>query len=73
MMSEIEGVAGAMKVSAVGRNGETQHVTVRNEGGWVRVVLSACSYPADLTPQQARHIARCLRSAATRAEKAKSE
>lgn len=65
-MRLIRGLAEVRKVS-VG-DGDTQSVTVRDAGRFVRLALSTSSFPADLTPDEAHEIANQLSLAAKRAE-----
>lgn len=53
---EIHGVARAWKVSVAG-HASTQNVTAEDAESWVRLSMDTSSYPADLTPDQARHLA----------------
>ena len=63
------GISGAVKVSTTD-NGYTQAVVVTDEYAHVRLGLGACAYPADMTPDQARFIAKCLSESADRVEDA---
>lgn len=66
-MQRIEGVADALKVAAV--TSEVICVTVRDAGKFVHLALGGCPFPAQLTVEQARHIAQALTAAADRAER----
>lgn len=65
-MKKIVGCADVRKVAMA--NGDVQEVRVKpsDDGGMrlVRLTLSANSYPADLTPEEARHIGQALIDAA---------
>jgi len=64
---ETHGVPDARKVQA--GDGEAQQLLVIDGArGMVRLSLGACSYPADLTPEQARFIASALLASADRVE-----
>lgn len=68
-MRLIEGCAGVGKLSATGDVSARQDVRVADYGGYIKLTLSECSYPAILTPEEGRHVARCLLRAARRIEK----
>jgi hypothetical protein len=61
-MKVVRGVRGVEKVAMA--HGDTQQVRVEEDDGAVLLVLSACSYPARLTPEEARYIAEALKRAA---------
>lgn len=67
VMAEIHGVLHATRQSAGGYSGE-QRVTVSNDGAIVRLAMGTSSYPAGLTPQQARYLAAKLYRIARLAE-----
>lgn len=64
-MKRIVGCAAVRKVCS---GPDYQDVTVTDNGSLVRLTLSGNSYPADLTPEEARHIADALLDAAARSE-----
>ena len=66
-MKRCAGVNDARKVSYAGT--ETQRVLVVDACGEVWLSLSTSSYPAGLTPEQARHIAAMLIESAGRVGK----
>lgn len=66
-MREIHGIAGVRKVTASNAPNDRQDVGVIDAAGMVRLTLSACSYPADLTPDEARWLAKQLVASARRA------
>lgn len=73
-MREVHGVADARKVTAVRDNGTLQHVRIIDGSqGEVIIALSECSFPAAVTPEGARFIAKQLVMAARRVEKAQSK
>jgi hypothetical protein len=65
-MREVHGVAYAHKVTMSEAESETQNVLVTDDGTGIRLTLTACSYPARLTPEEARFIAQALTEAADR-------
>ena len=65
-MKQVHGISDAEKVAMVANAG-TQSVLVSDDGDGVLLTLSTSSYPARLTPQQAREIASLLADAANRA------
>lgn len=71
MIREVHGVSGAKKVAA--GVGDLQSVTVTDRPDHVRLDLGACSYPADLTLEQARFIAKQLNASAARVAKNKAQ
>lgn len=64
-MKKLEGVPNAHKLTMSGAS-DKQSVTVYDGENFIILTLSADSYPAGLSVEQARHIARALRSAASR-------
>lgn len=70
-MRRIVGAAGVKKVTVM--MGDVQNVTVTDSGSFVRLSLSANSFPAELTPEEARHISGALSDAANRAEQKTGE
>src|SRR5690606_33788487 len=69
-MRERHGIPDALKMKMF-QNNEQQHVTVEDGEGLVLLRLGTSSYPAGMTPDQARMIARQLNSSALRIEKQK--
>lgn len=67
-MKEVHGVTEARKCSSGAAT--TQAVRVADGAQEVILALSECSYPAGLTPEQARFMAKCLVESAKRVEKA---
>jgi hypothetical protein len=65
-MKHKHGINDARKIALV--SGDTQSVLVTDGDGEVLLSLGACSYPAGLTPEQARFIALQLQAAAKRIE-----
>lgn len=65
-MQRITGVSDVEKVAS--SSGARQQLFVIEDGAKVILSLSANSFPAALTPEEARHVARCLRTAAMRVE-----
>jgi hypothetical protein len=66
-MQRITGIADAMRISAVASD-DRQSVTVTDGEDCVKLSLGTSSFPAGLTPEQARQIARDLRASADRVE-----
>lgn len=67
----IQGVANARRVaSASVADSDLQEVTVTEGHGEVRLALSTSSYPAGLSPEQARALAAQLTYIAERVERA---
>lgn len=67
-MKEIHGLAGVRKV-ALG-TGATQSVAVEDADEGVRLSLASSSFPAELTPQEARYVAAQLIASADRVDAA---
>lgn len=67
-MKEIHGVADAQRIAMA--RGAHQEVRVRDGHGEVELCLSECSYPAGLSPEQARFIAAALIASADRIQAA---
>lgn len=66
---EVQGIDNARKVaSASVEQSDTQRVTVTDGFGEVFLSMNTSSYPAGLTPDQARMLAKQLKSAADRVE-----
>ena len=66
---EVQGIANARKVaSASVEQSDTQRVMVTDGFGEVYLSLNTSSYPAGLTPDQARLLAKQLKAAADRVE-----
>lgn len=65
-MKHVTGCDNVIKIAV--SEGDTQRVQVVDGDGIVRLSLSSCSYPAGLTPEEARHVAKCLYDSATRVE-----
>ncbi len=66
---EVNGIANARKVSMASVNdSDIQCVVVTDLAGEVQLSLSTSSYPAALTPSQARKVARELVESAKRVE-----
>ena len=68
-MKEIHGIADARKVKMV-RDEQTLDVTIEDGYGEVVLRMDGTTYPAALTPDRARYIARQLQASAARVEKA---
>lgn len=66
-MKEKHGIADAIKCS-VGMN-DRQSVVVTDRDGYVDLNIGGMTYPAGLSPEQARFIAKCLTDSAARVEK----
>lgn len=66
---EVHGVLRATKLSTGGYGG-SQQVTVAQDGDYVRLSMDTSSFPAGLTPDEARHLARALHRLARRVEEA---
>ena len=64
---QITGINNATRVAAVNSDGE-QNVVIRDEIGMVTINVKGSTYPAGLTPEQARFVAKCLSEAADRVE-----
>ena len=58
-MNEMAGIIDAKRLSVAGYTGR-QEVTVAHDNGIVRLSMASSSYPAGLTPEQARFLARRL-------------
>lgn len=71
-MREIHGVADAEKVRMVNSEDGNYKVTVTDGAGQVILNIADATYPAGLSPDRARAIARLLIGSAKRVEKAKS-
>ena len=72
MIREIHGIADAGKCTMGSPDGkDRQDVTVENRPGIVVLKIANDAYPAALTPEQARMIAKHLIKAADRAERDK--
>jgi hypothetical protein len=69
-MSEILQITGLNNATRCAmKNAENEHaITIRDELGMVTLNLTGCSYPAGMTPAQARFVANCLSEAADRVE-----
>lgn len=65
---ERHGITGALKMCGTGSDG-TQAVTVDDGNGRVILALSGCSYPAAMTSEQARMVAKFLNAAAARVDR----
>ncbi len=66
---EVQGIDNARKVAcATVEKSDTQRVTVTDGFGEVLLRLDTSSYPAGLTPDQARMLAKQLKTAADRVE-----
>jgi DNA-binding IclR family transcriptional regulator len=65
MIREQHGIARARRLSAI-ENSETQAVLITDSNGEIILSLSACAYPAGLTPAQADFVADQLIAAARR-------
>lgn len=70
-MNRIVGCARVRKVAAVTDDNPGQSVTVTDAGQYVKLSISTSSFPAELTPEEARHIANAMTAAADTAEKFK--
>lgn len=66
-MREIHGVADAAKVQSV--NESNYPVTVIDGNGLTILNINSATYPAGLTPDRARYIAKQLMASAARVEK----
>lgn len=64
MIREVHGLAHAKKICAA--SGHTQSVTISDDFDYVRLDMGASSYPAGLTPSQAKLLARFLIASANR-------
>ena len=73
LIREIHGLAGVTKCAMIDDTAEGQQVAVTDDFSYVRLALSTSSYPARLTPEQARYIAACLNESADRVERAHAE
>ncbi len=69
-MSEILQITGLSNATRCAmKNAESeQAITIRDELGMVTLNLIGCSYPAGMTPAQARFVAKRLSEAADRVE-----
>ncbi len=65
---QIHGLAGVTKAEIVRDEVIGQDVKVTDDDGLVSLAISTSSYPALLTPEQARYIGRQLFDAADRAD-----
>ena len=66
---EIHGLSGVTKCALKDDTRIGQDLRITDADGMVELVLSTSSYPAKLTPEQARYIALRLTEAADRVEK----
>jgi hypothetical protein len=64
---QINGIPDAVKIAIV--SGDTQSVKVTDGKDCVELSLGTCSFPAGLTPEQARQIAADLIASAKRVER----
>jgi hypothetical protein len=64
---QVTGLNNATRVAAVNSEDEST-VIVRDEIGMVTVNVKGSTYPAGMTPEQARFVAKCLNDAADRVE-----
>jgi hypothetical protein len=70
-MREIHGVAGVHKLAAF--SGDIQSVRVEDGSDHVRLSLSTSSFPAGLSPVEARFVAAALIASAERVEDRRGE
>ena len=68
-IKERHGLADAIKIS-VGMS-DRQSVVVTDGPGYVDLNIGGMTYPAGLTPHQARYVAACLNDSADRVERQK--
>jgi uncharacterized protein (UPF0212 family) len=66
MIRRINGIPDAVRISIA--SSDTQSVTVTDDKDFVKLSLGSSSFPAGLTPEQARQIAKDLISSANRVE-----
>lgn len=73
MIEEIHGVANARKLATGNGGSQAVRVVDRPRANEVELVLSECSYPAGLTPEQAIYVGHALLASAKRVQKAQEK
>jgi len=69
--NEIHGMNNAKRLGGMGYH-DAQDITICADGTWVQLAMSTSNYPAGMTPDQARYLARKLYRVARLVEQRKT-